>query len=93
MTIEDLVTENERLHVENERLQAETATLKQRLAELETVVHDLKAQLEAAQRAGNPAQSRQGGSAGHAVLARCAQSEAEETGPEERASGRASSAT
>jgi transposase len=52
MTIEDLVTENERLHIENERLQAETATLKQRLAELETVVHELKAQLEAAQRAG-----------------------------------------
>jgi len=52
MTIEDLVTENERLHAETERLRTENATLKQRLAELETVVHELKEQLEAAQRAG-----------------------------------------
>ena len=45
MTIEDLLTEDERLRAEN-------AELKRQLAELEAVVHDLKEQLEAARRAG-----------------------------------------
>jgi transposase len=45
MTIDDLLAENQRLRAEN-------AELKQRLAELEAVVHDLQAQLEAALRAG-----------------------------------------
>ena len=52
MTIEELVTETERLRVENKRLHAENAELKRRLTELEAVVQDLKEQLEAAQRAG-----------------------------------------
>jgi transposase len=45
MTIDDLLAENKQLRAEN-------AELKQRLADLEAVVQDLKAQLEAALRAG-----------------------------------------
>ncbi len=45
MTIDDLLAENKQLRAEN-------AELKRRLADLEAVVQDLKAQLEAALRAG-----------------------------------------
>jgi transposase len=43
---------NDEVLAENQQLRAENAALKQRLAELATVVQDLKAQLEAALRAG-----------------------------------------
>jgi transposase len=43
---------NDELWAENQRLRAATGELKQRLADLEAVVHDLKAQLEAALQAG-----------------------------------------
>jgi len=59
MTLEDLLTETERLRAENAQLRAENAqrrtenaALQHRLTELEAVVQALKAQLEAAQRAG-----------------------------------------
>ena len=52
MTIEELITENERLRADNERLRTENAELKRRLSDWEARVQALKEQLEAAQRAG-----------------------------------------